>query len=92
MEGLDRCGLRFFYRGVGLYFASFLDKRFKKFNPNILTVLGLIIHLIALLIFVLYGEFGINVYSLVFIFGIQIAFLLDFVDGSYARLKIRWNY
>lgn len=73
-------GLKFFYRKIALLFAHFFYKIFGIFNPNIITNLGTLIHVIYLGLFVFYRN------PLIFVLGIQLALILDYVDGSYARL------
>lgn len=82
-------GLKGIYRFLGRLFAKFLNRFLKPFNPNIITVCGFLIYIIAVAIFTIYGEkakYDINLF--IFIISTQLALILDFTEGSYARILI----
>lgn len=73
-------GLKFFYRQIGLVFAKIFYNLFGTFNPNLLTNLSTFIHIIYMGLFLYFKN------PLIFIFGLQLALMFDYADGSYARL------
>lgn len=86
-------GLRGIYRFLGRLIARLLNKFLKPFNPNIITVCGFLIYVIAVAIFTIYGEKAIyDVNLFIFIIGTQLALILDFTDGSYARMINRTTH
>lgn len=86
-------GLKGIYRFLGESTAKLLNKHFRTFNPNIITIIGFISCLVSIIVFGLYGEKSTyNIYMLIFILGTQLALILDFADGSYARMVNRTSY
>jgi len=86
-------GLRGIYRFLGKLIARSLTKFLKPFNPNIITVCGFLIYVIAVAIFTFYGEKAIyDVNLFIFIIGTQLALISDFADGSYARMINRTTH
>jgi len=86
-------GLKGIYRFLGKLIARLLNKFLKPFNPNIITVCGFLIYVIAVAIFIIYGgkaKYDINLF--IFIIGTQLALILDFTDGSYARMVNKTSY
>ncbi|MBA7466634.1 hypothetical protein ES707_01822 [subsurface metagenome] len=83
----EEIGLKGIYRFLGKLIARLLNKSLKPFNPNIITVCGFLIYIIAVAIFTIYGEkakYDINLF--IFVIGAQLALISDFADGSYARM------
>lgn len=83
-------GLKGIYRFLGRSIARLLNKFLEPFNPNIITACGFLIYIVAVSIFAIYG--GKAVYDknlLIFVIGTQLALILDFADGSYARIVNR---
>lgn len=86
-------GLKGIYRFLGESTAKLLNKYFKSFNPNIITVFSFIICIVSIVVFWLYGEKATyNIYILIFILGTQLALILDYGDGSYARMIGKTSY
>jgi len=86
-------GLKGIYRFFGELTAGFLYKYFKVFNPNIITFLGFIICISSIIVFWIYGEkLSYDIYMIFFLLGTQVALVLDFADGSYARMIDKTSY
>jgi len=86
-------GLKGIYRFLGRLIAKLLTKLFKPFNPNIITVCGFLIYIIGVGIFTIYGKkatYDVNLF--IFIIGTQLALILDFTDGSYARMVSKTSH
>lgn len=89
----NEIGLKGFYRFLGISVAKFLKKHFKPFNPTIITVCGFLVYILTVSIFAIFGKKGVNnIYLFIFIVGTQLALILDFTDGSYARMVNRTSY
>jgi phosphatidylglycerophosphate synthase len=86
-------GLKGIYRIMGVAIAKILIRISKPFNPNIITISGFIISMASMIAFGLYGKKATyNIYMLVFILGTQLALILDYADGSYARIIGRTSH
>lgn len=84
-------GLRGIYRFLGRLIAKLLNGFLKPFNPNIITIAGFLIYIIGVGIFAVYGR-KITNGIILFIVGTQLALILDFTDGSYARMINRTTH
>jgi len=78
-------GLKGIYRLLGRLIAKLLNKYFRVFNPNIITIAGFLIYIIGIGIFAVYGR-KITNGIILFVVGTQLALIFDFADGSYARI------
>ncbi len=86
-------GLKGIYRFLGRLIARLLKKYFGVFNPNIITIAGFLTYIIGVSIFAVYRRRPTNDIPLyIFIAGTQLALILDFADGSYARMVNRMSY
>lgn len=86
-------GLKGIYRFLGRLIARLLNRCFGVFNPNIITVAGFLTYIIAVAIFAVYNRRTANDITLyIFIAGTQLALILDFADGSYARMVNRTSH
>jgi len=89
----NEIGLKGIYRFLGKLIARLFNRYFGVFNPNIITIAGFIIYIIAVGIFVVYSRKPTNDIGLyIFITGTQLSLILDFTDGSYARMVNRTSY
>jgi len=90
----NEIGLKGIYRFLGNWIARLLNRHFGVFNPNIVTIASFLIYIIAVGIFAIYSSRkptnDITLY--IFIAGTQLALILDFADGSYARMVNRASY
>jgi len=86
-------GLKGIYRVLGVTTAKILVRCFGLFNPNIITVISAVISIASIIVFGLYGKKATyDVYMLVFVLGTQLGLVLDYADGSYARVVNRTSY
>ena len=89
----NEIGLKGIYRFLGRLIARLLNRYFGVFNPNIITIVGFLIYIITVGIFAVYSRKSANGITLyIFIIGTQLALILDFADGSYARMVNRTSY
>lgn len=89
----NEIGLKGIYRFLGRLIARLLNRYFGVFNPNIITIAGFLIYIIGVSIVAVYGRGPTNDIPLyIFIAGTQLALILDFADGSYARMVNRTSH
>ena len=75
-----------FYRAAGNWLAGLL--RASAVTPNQLTITSGVLAILSMLIFVNLGEKGrFDAWAIVLLLGTQLALVLDYTDGSLARLR-----
>ena len=84
-------GLKGIYRFLGRLIARLLNRYFRVFSPNIITMVGFLIYIIGVGIFAVYGR-KITNGIILFVISTQLALIFDFADGSYARMVNRTSY
>ncbi|MFX1408975.1 MAG: CDP-alcohol phosphatidyltransferase family protein [Promethearchaeota archaeon] len=80
-------GLKRIYRYCGIGFSNLLFRLSKKLNPNLITISGFLIFFSGWLQYVIFYMFNEIVFlnKSIFIISIQIAIIIDYIDGEYAR-------
>ena len=80
-------GLKRIYRFLGSGFSNILYKISKKINPNVITLCGFFAFSLSWLFYLivyLFGEISL-INNILLIVGFNIALIIDYVDGEYAR-------
>jgi len=80
-------GLKRIYRFLGSGFSNILYKISKKINPNVITLCGFFVFSLSwfhYLIIYLFGEISL-INNILLIVGFNIALIIDYLDGEYAR-------